>query len=201
MGSAGSWIDLHFIDGCGHFRRLKCVRRRVWADAIDRLADAGARLTVLDLIFSEASDPEADAALAAAIKRHPGKVVLPAAFSPGGANPVGNDTYLWKEPDARFIFGEPETRLGYVNFYQDPVNGLIRSARYTTTLFFEDEGKRRTGEQERPSLAVEVIDAMGGTAPNGNQWLCSREAVKRVQRRIITLRIVLMKFSLTNMGK
>ena len=46
--------------------------RRVWAEAIDRLAGAGAKLIVFDLIFTSASDPEADAAFAAEIKRHTG---------------------------------------------------------------------------------------------------------------------------------
>lgn len=145
--------------------------RRVWAETIDRLADAGARLIVLDLVFSETSDEDADAALAAAIKRHPGKVVLASVFGPGGAYTGGEISYLWVEPDLQFVVGEPETRLGYVNFYPNPVDGLVRSARYTTTLGYENKGIRLTGEPERLSLAAEVIHAMGREVPNGNQWL------------------------------
>ncbi|MBC8127931.1 MAG: adenylate/guanylate cyclase domain-containing protein [Gloeobacteraceae cyanobacterium ES-bin-144] len=145
--------------------------RRVWAEAIDRLASAGAKLIVLDLIFSEPSDPDADAALAAAIQRHPGKVVLASALSPGGAEQDGNVSYLLVEPDSQFISGENTPRLGYVNFYPDPVDGLVRSARYTTTLGLENEGKRLTGEPGFRSLAAEVIHAMGAEVPNGNQEL------------------------------
>ena len=59
--------------------------RRVWAEAIDRLAGAGAKLIVLDLLFQEPSNPEADAALVAAIQRHPGQVVLASVYGPQGA--------------------------------------------------------------------------------------------------------------------
>ncbi|MEO8617100.1 MAG: adenylate/guanylate cyclase domain-containing protein [Luteolibacter sp.] len=141
--------------------------RRVWARAIDRLAGAGAKLIVLDLIFSESSDPDADAELAAAIKRHPGQVVLASVISPGGAG-AGN-VFMLVEPAERFLEAEP--RLGYVNFYRDQVDGLERMARYTTTLGIENEGRRRSGEPEYRSLAAEVIHAMGSEVPSGDHEL------------------------------
>ena len=142
--------------------------RRVWAQAIDRLAGAGAKLIVLDLLFAEPSDPEADAELAAAIQRHPGKVVLASAFSPGGADEKG-DTFILAEPDERFLEANP--LLGYANFYPDPIDGLVRRARYTTTPGYENEGRRRSGEQEFRSLSAEVIDVMGGEVPSGEREL------------------------------
>lgn len=144
--------------------------RRVWAEAIDRLAGAGAKLIVLDLIFSEASDPEADAALAAAIQRHPGRVVLASAFSPGGADGAGL-VFMLVEPAEPFLVGEILPRLGYANFYPDPIDGLVRRARYTTTSGIENEGRRRSGEPEFRSLAAEVIHAMGSEVPSGDQEL------------------------------
>lgn len=50
--------------------------RRRYAQAIDNLAGAGAALVVLDVDFSAPSDPRSDEALAAAVSRHPGQVVL-----------------------------------------------------------------------------------------------------------------------------
>ncbi len=141
--------------------------RRVWAAAIDRLAGAGAKLIVLDLIFAEASDAEADAELAAAIQRHPGKVLLASVFSPRGAG-QGNE-YMLTVPDERFLEAEP--RLGYVNFYKDQIDGLERIARYTTTKGIENEGIRRSGEPEFRSLAAEVIQAMGAEVPSGDREL------------------------------
>ncbi len=144
--------------------------RRVWAHAIDRLADAGAKLIVLDLIFSEPSDPVADAALAEALQRHSGKVVMGSVFSPAGADDKG-EGWVLIEPDEKFTFGEQEIRLGYVNFYKDPVDGLVRNARYTTTLGFENKGIRMTGEPEFRSLAAEVIHALGKEVPSGDREL------------------------------
>ena len=141
--------------------------RRVWAQAIDRLAEAGAKLIVLDLIFSEASDPEADAELAAAIKRHPRQVLLASAISPGGAD--GGNVFMLIEPDEQFLEAGP--RVGYVNFSRDPVDGLERIARYTTTLGIENEGRRRSGEPEFRSMAAEVIHEMGSEVPSGDKEL------------------------------
>lgn len=138
--------------------------RRVWAAAIDRLAGAGAKLIVLDLLFTEPSDPEADAELAAAIQRHPNQVVLASVMSP-------DDVGMLVEPDERFLTGETEPRFGYVNFYPDLVDGLVRAARYTTTLGIENEGKRKIGEREFRSLAAEVIHSMGAEVPSGDKEL------------------------------
>ncbi|MEI6653508.1 MAG: adenylate/guanylate cyclase domain-containing protein [Verrucomicrobiota bacterium] len=152
--------------------------RRVWARAIDRLADAGARLIVLDLIFSEPSEPEADKALGEALQRHADKVILGSVFSPAGADNKGEGFRLL-EPAEEFVFGAQEIRSGYVNFYKDPVDDLVRSARYTTTLSIENREPRRVGEPEFRSLAAEVIHAMGAEVPSGIREL-------RFSRRVET---------------
>ncbi len=144
--------------------------RRVWAQAIDRLAGAGAKLIILDLIFSSASEPEADAELAAAIQRYPGRVVLVSTFSQGGAEEHGNE-YSLIEPYRAFLDGETEPRVGFSNFKLDPNDGLVRSARYTTTQGIENNGARLNGEREYRSLAAEVIHAMGLEVPTGDQEL------------------------------
>lgn len=144
--------------------------RKVWAQAIDRLAGAGAKLVVIDLIFSSESDPEADAELAAAIQRYPGKVVLISTFSEGGADAEGG-LYTLIEPYELFLEGSIEPRIGFSNFKLDANDGLVRSARYTTTLGMENEGVRRAGEREYRSLAAEVIHAMGHEPPSGDQEL------------------------------
>ena len=144
--------------------------RRVWAQTIDRLADAGAKLIVFDIVFSSPSNPEADAALAAAIQRHPGRVVLASAFSEGGAVDKGG-IYTLIEPCEELLTGETLPFVGFVNFRVDPLDGLVRNARYTTTLGIETEGLRRNGEREFRSLAAEVIYAMGFNPPIGEKEL------------------------------
>lgn len=144
--------------------------RRVWAHVIDRLAGAGARCIVLDLVFSEPSDPDSDRAFADALQRHADKVILAAVLSPAGSGNMGTEWAL-VEPAAEFVYGAREIRFGYVNFYKDPDDGLIRGARYTTTLGFENEGVRRAGEPEFRSLAGEVIHTLGGELPAGSREL------------------------------
>lgn len=144
--------------------------RKVWAQAIDRLASAGAKLIILDLIFSSESDPDADAELAAAIQRYPGRVVIISTFSEGGADESGG-LYTLIEPYEVFLEGSTEPRVGYSNFKLDAQDGLVRNARYTTTLGIENEGLRRSGEREYRSLAAEVIDAMGVEPPTGDKEL------------------------------
>lgn len=140
--------------------------RRVWAQAIDRLADAGAKAIVLDFIFSSPTTAEADESLAAAIARHRDKVVLVSAFSMTGQNSGVTLT----EPYDPFLGENYDTRVGYANFPVDPLDGMCRVARYTTTLGRED-GAPKPDEPEFRSLAAEIIDLMGGTVPDGERLL------------------------------
>ena len=60
--------------------------RRVHGDAIDRLRSAGARSIGFDVDFSAASQPKEDAALAAALARAGGSVLLPTFRQAAGSN-------------------------------------------------------------------------------------------------------------------
>ena len=144
--------------------------RRVWAAAIDRLGEAGARLIVIDLVFAEPSGPEEDDALAAAIARHRDKVILTSVFAPVGQNERGHDVFVHAEPYVRFLETDPEPRIGFANFPQDPNDGYCRVARYRSSLGLEN-GKPLNGEPEMLSLAGQVIDAMGGEVPYGDREL------------------------------
>ncbi|MDB5095819.1 MAG: adenylate/guanylate cyclase with Chase sensor [Cyanobacteria bacterium RYN_339] len=57
--------------------------RTVYAELIDGLFAAGAKVVALDVTFPQAQRPETDAALEAALARHQGQVVLAANFQPG----------------------------------------------------------------------------------------------------------------------
>lgn len=144
--------------------------RRVWAEAIDRLAGAGAKLIVFDLIFSSPSSPEADAAFAAAIQRHPGKVVLVSAFGDGGSV-EGGGKHTLITPFDQLMEVDPPPFVGYSNFRVNAIDGLVRSARYTTTLSIENGEIGYSGEPKFRSLAAEVIHAMGFNPPDGDKEL------------------------------
>lgn len=143
--------------------------RRVWAAVIDRLADAGARVIVFDLLFSEPSgDPQEDAEMAAAIARHRDVVVLASVFS--RVESVDNRVML-AEPIELFLGENWDTRVGFVTFPVDPIDGVVRGGRFTSTLGLENDGRQRAGESEFNSLAGEVIRKLGKPAPRGEHLL------------------------------
>ncbi len=142
--------------------------RRVYAAAVDQLLDAGARLVVLDLVFSEPSDPDADIALRDTIARHRDRVVLASAFGPIASR---DDEFTLSEPLDDFLGDGPDwTRCGYANFRPD-ADGVVRSATYTTTLSAENNRPVRPDEPIFTSLAAEIIAAIGQPVPTGRQGL------------------------------
>ncbi|WP_338686177.1 adenylate/guanylate cyclase domain-containing protein [Haloferula helveola] len=142
--------------------------RKVWAEAINRLGDAGARLIVVDLVFSNPSDPESDAALVEEIERHSDRVVLTSLFAPVGAGKEGREIFTLVEPAEAFLDAGGE--VGFVNFPIDPWDGIARRARYRSTLGAEN-GEVLEGEPERFSLAARMVEALGGAVPDGDQEL------------------------------
>ncbi len=120
--------------------------RRHYAAVVDRLARAGAASIVFDVDLSSASDPADDAALAAALARAGGRVVLPTFAQGAGAN------------DARSIDTLPlaifrrNAALASVNVAPDD-DGIVRRMPFGTI----------TANTPRPSLAA-FIGNRPGTA-------------------------------------
>lgn len=144
--------------------------RRVWAEAIDKLCEAGAKLVVLDLIFAEPSTSEQDAALAAAIARYPEKVILSSAFSPLGQQQDGHMVFTLTEPYVEFLESDPEPRIGFVNLWPNQRDGATRTFRYRSSLGRENQ-RELIGEMEFLSLAGQIMDAYGISVPQADQEL------------------------------
>jgi adenylate cyclase len=148
--------------------------RRVWASSIDRLADAGARLIIVDLNFPEPTVAEADEALAAAILRHQDKVLLVSAFAT-----VGEESTVLVEPLPEFFGeGDVETACGYANFWPDEIDGLVRHVRFQWSMSEANGEARKKNEPMVPSLAAEAIRMIGGEVPEGEQeirWGLAKE--------------------------
>lgn len=101
--------------------------REVWAEAINRLAEAGARAIVIDLLFPNPGP--GDEAFAAALRRHADKVVL--GYNMGQTN-AGADSGLRTIYPSPTIIGSVSDSLGilaFVNFYPD-ADDTIRRATY-----------------------------------------------------------------------
>jgi len=102
--------------------------REVWALLLDRLFGAGARLVIFDLMFDPPN--EGDPAFHSALDRYHDKVVLGAnidmqnAYRPQEVTP--NDT-LVPPPQMQ------DDRVGFVNFWPDPIDGKIRAVTYRVT--------------------------------------------------------------------
>ena len=142
--------------------------RRVWASVIDRLAEAGARGIVVDLILDAPSDPVADQALTEAIERHKERVILASSLAPTAQS--GGDSFANLEPYDPFLGFDYDTRVGFANFQVDPVDGVVREARYRTTLGREN-GRELMGEDELMSLSGRIIEMMGEEVPDGERML------------------------------
>jgi adenylate cyclase len=102
--------------------------REVWALLLDRLFAAGARLVIFDLIFNPPND--GDPAFHAALDRYRNKVVLGANFDLGNADKrqdvTPNDTLV---PPPQLL----DDRVGFVNFWADPLDGTVRAVAYRVT--------------------------------------------------------------------
>ncbi|MCE9520583.1 MAG: adenylate/guanylate cyclase domain-containing protein [Verrucomicrobia bacterium] len=139
--------------------------RRLWAMTLDRLFQAGARQVFLDLTFFGTTTPEDDKALAEALQRHKGKVIIGAKFD---TSKVSRLDY----PDPVISGSEtPEDGTwGYLNFWSDSDNTL-RRARYHTlrskvekVLDKEKPGVPDPTERPSPSIALALARHVNVTA-------------------------------------
>jgi adenylate cyclase len=101
--------------------------REVWALLLDRLFAAGARLVIFDMLFNPPN--EGDAAFHAALDRYHDKVVVGANFDMQSADKpliAPNNTVI---PPPQLL----DDRVGFVNFWADPIDGKIRAVTYRLT--------------------------------------------------------------------
>lgn len=117
--------------------------RRTHARLIDRLHDAGARLVVMDILFIDPSEEEADAALSEAIAAS-GKVFLPHTFGPK------INTLDESEPILPLsAFRNSAKAVGHVVAQPDP-DGVLRRFDLNYDL----------GSQAFPHLSVKVMEEL-----------------------------------------
>jgi CHASE2 domain-containing sensor protein len=104
--------------------------REVWALLLDKLFASGARLVMFEFVFSPPND--GDAAFHEALEKYGDRVVL-------GAN-IDVNIDLWNRntivaPNEQLISPRAmaDDRVGYVNFWSDPIDGRVRAANFTTS--------------------------------------------------------------------
>ena len=128
--------------------------RRVWAAMIERLANAGAKSIVIDLVF--AAEAGGDDELHAALEKYGSRVVVGSNFIEDRTNRGTNSTV---SVPARTVLTPTGTmpaaldwRVGFVNIRLD--NGVFRRARFRMT-------NRQMGDviEAPPITALESLDA------------------------------------------
>lgn len=132
--------------------------REVHAEAIKKVLDAGARIVILDLVFSAASlDADGDAALAFAMDDYRDRVVIATMF----ADQNGKMSYLQPAEEILAREGPDDPRVGYASFWPDPVDQVIRVTHPFMTLSEANGESARPGEPVYPSLAAAAVRQLG----------------------------------------
>ena len=128
--------------------------REVAALLLDRLFNAGARLVMFDLIFSPPN--EGDALFHAALDRYRDKVVVGANFDMANAAQavVPNDTLI-PPPQLQ------DSRVGFVNFWTDPMDGKVRAVTYRITDRQLADLPPDPTQEIYQSLAARALDKIG----------------------------------------
>ena len=140
--------------------------RGVYAELLDRLCGAGARLIIFDLTF----DPErdGDGEFAAALERHRDRVVIGADIEMGANTVSGDPPIIFVPPNKQLIpDGFLDDRVGYVSIWPDADN-RIRRINYAITdsqiiklLRGLDPGPAQPGETIYESLDGRALRKLG----------------------------------------
>lgn len=105
--------------------------RVVWASAVERLVNAGARVVMLDLVFS--APGVGDDALHSALARHQGRVVIGANFLGGNKSVGGTESVLLPAETVLSVSNDApswrDPRVGFVNFFTD-IDDVARRATF-----------------------------------------------------------------------
>ena len=128
--------------------------REVWALLLDRLFSAGARVVIFDMIFNPPN--EGDALFHAALDRYHDKVVVGANFDMTSAAQavVPNNTLI---PPPQLL----DDRVGFVNFWTDPIGGKVRAVTYRITDRQLADLPPDATQEVYQSLAARALDQIG----------------------------------------
>ena len=130
--------------------------REVWALLLDRLFAAGARLVMFDLIFDKPED--GDSAFHTALDRYRDKVVLGANIdmqNPDTRQVVTPNDALIPSPQMR------DGRVGFVNFWADPIDEKIRAVNYRVTDRQIMDLPPHQGEEVYESFSARGLEKIG----------------------------------------
>ena len=134
--------------------------REVWALLLDRLFGAGAKLVMFDLLFSSPND--GDPAFRAALDRYRDRVVIGANIDFSAVREEGGAAQMI--PPNESLIPVPQmddNRVGFVNFFPDPIDQKVRAARYSVTERQLAGYAPVPGEQRYASFGARGLEKMG----------------------------------------
>jgi adenylate cyclase len=135
--------------------------RRVWAALINRLADAGAKTIVLDLVFASEDPSGGDALLQTALEKHADRVVIGSSY-----DPVGDGQYNLTTPNRALIPDTPaqpaalDSRVGFVTVFPDP-DSVLRQAQFIVSNHQFHDSINAPGSAELLSLDAQAVARFG----------------------------------------
>lgn len=134
--------------------------RELWARTAQRLIDAGAKLVILDLLFS--NPREGDEALRKVIEAHPDRILLVSSIEEPGKSQLAGEMLRYSEPvetiawDFDFLINN----VGYSNFFPNP-GGMIREVLYRTTLMELSGSEPHPDEEVFESISAVTLRHLG----------------------------------------
>jgi len=128
--------------------------REVWTLLLDRLFGAGARFVLFDVLFNRPN--EADPALHDALERYRDRVVVAANIDVANANQiiVPNETLIPAPAMA-------DDRVGFVNFWPDKLDGIIRGIYFTRSERELAGLKAFPGDEVFESFSARALEKLG----------------------------------------
>jgi two-component sensor histidine kinase/CHASE2 domain-containing sensor protein len=134
--------------------------RSVYAQILDRLIAAGAKVVVFDLMFTKPT--EDDGVFREALERYAGRVVIGSNFTTSLAEESGRMDASLASPSNALIppTDTPDSRVGFVNFWPDS-DGIIRQARFQANFAQFLGAAGNLGEKDHPSLAAQAVRKFG----------------------------------------
>ena len=157
-------LDTLFADDLEKSATLRLMKqgfpwnREVYAHILDRLAAAGARAVIFDLVFP--APREGDEAFRAALDRHGGRVVLGTNIVEREQQEGGGMSSLVLTAPALLPPPDGPSWLGFVVVRPD-ADGLVRRISYRTTLLEFDGKPPQDGMPEILSLAARGLAQAG----------------------------------------
>ncbi len=130
--------------------------REVWALTLDKLFAAGARLVMFDFVFNPPN--EGDPQFHEALEKYRDRVVLAA-----NIDMVKNNEII--VPNEQLIPGAiHDDRVGYVNFWPNAVDGILRAARFTISDRTLAGYPPYPGEEVFESFSARALEKLGHAA-------------------------------------